>query len=177
MSSDASSSKCSIVIDLNSSPPMEEPEENVDHFVEDPAPVEADNVIDLNSSPPMEEPEQNVDHLVEDPAPVEAENVIDLNSSPPMEEPEQNVDHLVEDHAPVEAEKVIGLRKKKKNLTIRQKELIFSALWERSSYGKLRGNATQEVSEMFSIHIRTAQRVWKQAKANPGAFSHMYKNL
>ncbi|KAH0927447.1 hypothetical protein HID58_019703 [Brassica napus] len=161
------------VIDLNSSPPMEEPEQNVNHLVEDL--VEADYVIDLNSSQPMEEPEQNVDHLVEDPAPVEADNVIDLNSSPPMEEPEQNVDHLVEDPAPVEAENVIGLRKRRKKLTIRQKELIFYALRERSSYGKLRRNATKEISEMFSIHIRTAQKIWKEAKENPGHFSQWRK--
>ncbi|KAL0900339.1 hypothetical protein Bca101_084300 [Brassica carinata] len=152
---------------------MEEPEQNVDHLVEDPAPVEADNVIDLNSSPPMEEPEQNVDHLVEDPAPVEADNVIDLNSSPPMEEPEQNVDHLVKYPALVEAEDIIGFRERKKNFTTRQKEIIFNALWERSSDGKLQENAMKEVSEMFSIHVRSAQRIWKKAKENPDDFAHM----
>ncbi|KAG2305816.1 hypothetical protein Bca4012_085392 [Brassica carinata] len=182
------------VIDLNSSPPMEEPEQNVDHLVEDPAPVEADNVIDLNSSPPMEEPEQNVDHLVKYPdikniamtsiaSSSKRSAVIDLNSSPPMEEPntdvlEQNVvDHLVENPAPVEADNANRSRKGKLNLTFRKKELIFNALWERSLYGKLERNAAKEVSEMFSIHARTAYRVWKQAKEHPGDYIHMCKKL
>lgn len=77
----------------------------------------------------------------------------------------------------MEAENVSGLRKRKKKLTIRQKELIFYALWERSSYGKLRRNATKEVSEMFSFHIRTVQKIWKEAKENPGVFSHMCKKV
>lgn len=45
-----------------------------------------------------------------------------------------------------------------------QRWVIYNALLEKSVNGKLKRDTTKEVSELFSVPIRTVQRVWKRAK-------------
>ncbi|XP_010472059.1 PREDICTED: uncharacterized protein LOC104751737 [Camelina sativa] len=56
---------------------------------------------------------------------------------------------------------------KKKNVTNAQRWAIYYALLERSVKGKIDGTTTKEVSELFSIHRRTVQRIWERAKKTP----------
>ena len=48
-----------------------------------------------------------------------------------------------------------------------QRMAIYTALLKRSVNGKLRRNMTQEVASIFSVSLRTVQRIWKRGKNTP----------
>lgn len=56
--------------------------------------------------------------------------------------------------------------RKYKILSNEQRHAIYIALLQRSRNGKLKKNTTKEVAALFSIPMRTVQRIWKLSKKN-----------
>lgn len=46
-----------------------------------------------------------------------------------------------------------------------KRKQIFNALLTKSKNGKLERHVTREVAELFNVHIRSVQRIWKQGKS------------
>ena len=53
---------------------------------------------------------------------------------------------------------------KRNFLSNQQRHAVYDALLERSVDGKLKKDTTKIVAELFSLNIRTIQRIWKRGK-------------
>lgn len=53
----------------------------------------------------------------------------------------------------------------KRNLTNQQRSAIFQNLLAKSSHGKFKKGSIREVASLFSAHVKTISRIWRQGKA------------
>ncbi|XP_074314285.1 uncharacterized protein LOC141649494 [Silene latifolia] len=61
-----------------------------------------------------------------------------------------------------------GARRRRLVLTDDQRLKVYQAVLEKSHGGKLKKKMTTEVSNIFSVPIRTVQRIWKLGRSNGG---------
>ncbi|KAJ0028852.1 hypothetical protein Pint_35022 [Pistacia integerrima] len=81
---------------------------------------------------------------------------IDLNILPILEAMDE-VDDITEK---------VNTHVSRKNLTNEQRQAIFESLLKRSVNGQLKKNITSEVAQLFSVSMRTVQRIWQRGKEN-----------
>ncbi|XP_010516452.1 PREDICTED: uncharacterized protein LOC104792102 [Camelina sativa] len=111
-------------------------------------PTEEDSeIIELDVEQLYEETE---DHMVGDQGP---------------NENEENQDHLVGDQGPNANGNITA--RNKRDYSNAHRWAVYNALLERSVNGKLGKSTKREVSNLLRMHIRTVQRIWRQAKATP----------
>lgn len=71
---------------------------------------------------------------------------------------------IIAEHDDQSQDDIIPPPKVRRNLSNEERWAIFSALLEKSDNGDLKKTHTREVADLFSVHRKMVQNIWRRAK-------------
>ncbi|XP_050889102.1 uncharacterized protein LOC127094292 [Lathyrus oleraceus] len=120
--------------------------------------------IDLNIIPNMHISQISLEEDTHDP--IENNNIQNADDDDVENNNVQNEENDVENniHVNIESEFDSEVITQRRMLSNSERRIIYEALLEKSVDGKLKKGVTKLVSSLFSVNIRTVQRIWKLAE-------------